>query len=238
MEIRQNFQTHYELYGDGIGCVEYIDHMGTDLSVVKAARVSYAGNTDEWQPEKDEKLINYLLRNRHTSPFEHTSLTFRVVVPLFVRSQWHRHRTWAYNEISRRYTSDKIEFYVPQTLRKQAAGNKQCTDEESPFSDVEEQIYLSSIRVHHDQCLYLYEDLISNGVGREIARGVLPNNLYTEYYGTVSLHNLMHFLGLRCHEHAQYEIRVAADACRAIATDLFPVSMKAWENLRAKTETT
>ena len=105
-----------DLFEDGIGSVEYIDHMGSDLSVVNAARVSF-GVEKEDLDDKDVKLINYLMKHNHTSPFEHCTLTMRFVVPLFIRSQHHRHRTWAYNEISRRYTGIDMRFYSPEEFR-------------------------------------------------------------------------------------------------------------------------
>ena len=106
------------LFGDDIGAVEYVSHMGSDLSVVNAARVSF-GSEKEEVDEKDIKLINYLMDHNHSSPFEHCAITFRFTVPLFIRSQHHRHRTWAYNEISRRYTSVDINFYEPKEFRQQ-----------------------------------------------------------------------------------------------------------------------
>ena len=118
-----------DLYGDGIGSVEYIDHMGTDLSVVNAARVSF-GVEREKLSDKDVKLINYLMQHNHTSPFEHCALTLRFVVPLFIRSQHHRHRTWSYNEISRRYTSVDMKFYEPKEFRTQHKSNRQASNNE------------------------------------------------------------------------------------------------------------
>ena len=113
-----------ELFGDGIGAVEYIRHSGDDLTVVNAARVSFGSHKEELN-DKDIKLIKYLADHNHSSPFEHCSLTFRFVVPLFIRSQHHRHRTWAYNEISRRYTSVDLEFYSPREFRSQHVSNRQ-----------------------------------------------------------------------------------------------------------------
>mgnify|MGYP003133278462 CR=1 FL=1 len=107
-----------DLFGDKIGAVEYVSHMGSDLSVVNAARVSFGAEKEEVD-EKDIKLINYLMAHNHSSPFEHCTLTFKFTVPLFIRSQHHRHRTWAYNEISRRYTSVDINFYEPNEFRTQ-----------------------------------------------------------------------------------------------------------------------
>ena len=118
-----------DLFGDNIGSVEYIDHMGSDLSVVNAARVSFGVEKDKLD-EKDTKLINYLMEHNHTSPFEHCVVTMRVTVPLFIRSQHHRHRTWAYNEISRRYTSVDMKFYSPPAFRTQHKSNRQASNNE------------------------------------------------------------------------------------------------------------
>ena len=118
-----------ELYGDGIGAVELIDHMGTDLTIVNSARVSFGKEKNEID-EKDEKLIKYLVKHRHTSTFEHNVATFRFVVPLFIRSQHHRHRTWSYNEISRRYTDVDLRFYEPKNFRTQHESNRQASNNE------------------------------------------------------------------------------------------------------------
>ena len=116
-----------DLYGDGIGSVEYVQHMGEDITVVNSARVSF-GKHKESMDEKDEKLIKYLLRHRHTSTLEHNIVTFRFVVPLYIRSQHHRHRTWSYNEISRRYTEENIRFYEPKEFRTQHKSNRQASN--------------------------------------------------------------------------------------------------------------
>ena len=116
------------LYDDGIGTVEYVEHMGSDLSVVNSARVSFGAQKDILD-EKDEKLISYLIKHKHTSTLEHCLITFRFVVPLFVRSQHHRHRTWSYNEISRRYTDVDIQFYEPKEFRTQHKSNRQASNE-------------------------------------------------------------------------------------------------------------
>ena len=114
-----------ELYGDGIGTVDLVQHMGDDLTIVNSARVSF-GKNKEVLDEKDERLINYLVRHRHTSTFEHNLVTFRFTVPLYVRSQHHRHRTWSYNEISRRYTDVDIQFYEPEAFRTQQSTGIKC----------------------------------------------------------------------------------------------------------------
>jgi len=221
-----------ELFGDDIGAVEYISHMGTDLSVVNAARVSF-GSEKEEVDEKDIKLINYLMDHNHSSPFEHCTLTFKFTVPLFIRSQHHRHRTWAYNEISRRYTSVDMQFYEPKEFRKQHKSNRQASTDDLVNPIVEynragfpvSAVASDLVRTHHKECLKFFEQLLESGVCREQARGVLPQNLYTQYYGTVNLHNLLKFIALRSHDGAQWEIQQVAEACLEIAEDLFPHSV-------------
>lgn len=218
-----------ELYGDSIGSVEYVKHSGSDLTVVNAARVSFGAEKEELD-EKDVKLINYLMKHNHTSPFEHCNVTFRFVVPLFIRSQHHRHRTWSYNEISRRYTSVDMRFYQPTEFRTQHKSNRQASNNElvNPELHNGTSTAADSVRAHNASSLYLYKSLIDSGVCREQARGVLPQNLYTEYYGTVDLHNLLKFVSLRVHEGAQWEIQQVAKACLEIAKDIFPVSVEAF----------
>ena len=225
-----------DLFGDNIGAVEYISHMGTDLSVVNAARVSF-GVEKEDIDEKDARLIDYLMQHNHTSPFEHCVVTMRFVVPLFIRSQHHRHRTWSYNEISRRYTSMDMEFYEPKKFRTQHKSNRQASNEELVNPDLNQApqnplsvSFLASdaVKHHNDSSLGLYNLLIENGVCREQARGVLPQNLYTQYYGTVNLHNLLKFVSLRTHEGAQWEIQKVAQACLTITRGLFPHTVEAY----------
>lgn len=223
-----------DLFGDGIGAVEYVSHMGTDLSVVNAARVSF-GTEKEEVDEKDIKLINYLMAHNHSSPFEHCVLTFKFTVPLFIRSQHHRHRTWAYNEISRRYTSVDMNFYSPKEFRTQHKSNRQASDDQM-VNPVLDSSYLSigfenasdAVSMHNTRSIGLYNALINSGVCREQARGVLPQNLYTQYFGTVNLHNLLKFISLRSHEGAQWEIQQVANACLKLAKEHFPHSVKAY----------
>ena len=224
-----------DLFGDDIGAVEYISHMGSDLSVVNAARVSF-GTEKQEVDKKDIKLINYLMSHNHSSPFEHCTITFRFTVPLFIRSQHHRHRTWAYNEISRRYTSVDIQFYEPNEFRTQHKSNRQASTEQlmDPLLESNrtgEPVMLSAssqIRTHHKESLRLFEALLESGVCREQARGVLPQNLYTQYYGTVNLHNLLKFVSLRVHEGAQWEIQQVARACLSIAKQFYPHSVESY----------
>ena len=224
-----------DLFGDDIGAVEYVSHMGTDLSVVNAARVSF-GSEKEEVDEKDIKLINYLMAHNHSSPFEHCALTFKFTVPLFIRSQHHRHRTWAYNEISRRYTSVDIQFYEPDQFRMQHASNRQASTDSliDPFLESNRDgsptmsTASTQVKSHHRESIRLFEELLESGVCREQARGVLPQNLYTQYFGTVNLHNLLKFVSLRVHEGAQWEIQQVAQACLSIAKKYFPHSVESY----------
>ena len=225
-----------DIYGDGIGKVELVDYMGSDLTVVNSARVSFGKHKEELD-EKDEKLIDYLIRHKHTSVLEHCVVTFRFKVPLFVRSQHHRHRTWSYNEISRRYTDFNIEFYEPKEYRKQHASNRQASTNETfnPMFNTEgvgvEHPASSIVAGHFKHSLTLFNNLIDNGVCREQARMVLPQAMYTEYYGTVNLSNLLKFIDLRSHEGAQWEIQKVSEACLDIASELYPKTVAAYRKI-------
>jgi len=231
-----------ELYGDGVGAVEYVEHMGCDLSVVNAARVSFGKHKEELNA-KDKRLIKYLIKHRHTSTLEHNVVTFRFTVPLFVRSQHHRHRTWSYNEISRRYTDVDIRFYEPKSFRTQHRSNRQASNE----NDLIDPSILTlvghenfpvnlpasqALYKHHINSIVLYEKMISAGICREQARGVLPQNMYTQYYGTCNLNNLLKFIDLRTHEGAQWETQKLAEGCLEIATELWPVTVKSYREIR------
>ena len=222
------------LYNDTIGCVEYVQHMGNDLTIVNAARVSFGVEKDEVD-ERDKKLIRYLVKNRHTSTLEHNVVTFKFTVPLFVRGQHHRHRTWSYNEISRRYTDLNIQFYEPASFRTQHKSNRQASNEDqtiNPEMEFDKTTAFQLVQNHHKKSLDLFNRLIDAGVCREQARGVLPQNLYTEYYGTVNLSNLIKFINLRDDSHAQWEIQKVAQACKEIATELWPVAMQTYNELK------
>lgn len=217
------------LYHDKIGFVEYVNHMGSDLTVVNSARVSFGKHKTQLD-ENDEKLINYLLECQHTSTLEHNVVTFRFKVPLFVARQHIRHRTWSYNEISRRYTDINLEFYEPTVFRKQSSSNRQASINE----DVEQsQVLAQIVTEHHHQSLALYNQLLQAGVCREQARGVLPQNLYTEYYGTANLNNLFKFMDLRLHEGAQWETQQVAKAILEIVTELFPKTVNAYRKIHS-----
>ena len=224
-----------KIYGDGIGRVDYVNHMGDDLTVVNSARVSFGVEKEELDG-RDKRLINYLIKHKHTSTLEHNLITFRFCVPMYVRSQHHRHRTWSYNEISRRYTDVNIKFYEPQEFRTQHKSNRQASNIEGLINPV---LSCGSdcgemVGMHHQMSLDLFNRMIDAGVCREQARGVLPQNLYTEYYGTVNLSNLLKFIDLRTHEGAQWEIQKVAEACLEIATDLFPVTVGAYRRIRGE----
>jgi len=224
-----------DLYSDGIGRVDYVSHMGHDLTVVNAARVSF-GKQKDILDDKDERLIDYLIKHRHTSTLEHNVLTCRFMVPLFIRSQHHRHRTWAYNEISRRYTEVDLRFYEPSVFRSQHQSNRQASTNKTDdpvlyrYEDGGVLSASAAVRSHHKSSLNLYENLLESGVCREQARGVLPQNLYTEYYGTCNLSNLMKFIELRIHEGAQWEIQQVAQALLTIAEEVWPITVKAFRD--------
>ena len=234
-----SYKKTIDLYSDEIGKVQYIDHMGTDLTIVNSARVSF-GVEKEKLDDRDKKLVNYLVKHRHTSTFEHNVVTFKFVVPLFVRSQHMRHRTWSYNEISRRYTDKDLAFYCPVSFRTQHKSNRQASnvDEINPIlypdlSDSDFGVRCSAeLRGHVERSQFLFEHLMSAGVCREQARMVLPQNMYTEYYGTVNLNNLLKFIDLRTHEGAQWEIQKVAEGCLDIATDLWPHAVGAFREHR------
>ncbi len=224
------------LYDDDIGCVSYIQHMGSDLTVVNSARVSFGVEKTELD-NRDRKLIKYLIKHRHTSTLEHNTVTFKFVVPLFIRSQHHRHRTWSYNEISRRYTDKDLQFYLPNNFRTQHESNRQASNAEElinprVYGDLSPLTAKELLENKTYECLDTFNNLLEAGVCREQARMILPQNLYTEYYGTVNLSNLLKFIDLRTHDGAQWEIQKLAEACLDIATDLWPETVNSYRDLR------
>ena len=204
------------------------------MELAVAERVSF-GTEKKDVDEKDVKLINYLMSHNHSSPFEHCALTFKFTVPLFIRSQHHRHRTWAYNEISRRYTSIDMKFYSPEKFRTQHKSNRQASNDEL-INPVLDSAYLgigyesasAAVSMQNTRSINLYKAMVEAGICREQARGVLPQNLYTEYFGTVNLHNLLKFISLRLHEGAQWEIQQVAKACLEIEKKHYPHSVRAY----------
>lgn len=208
---------HIKVLG-GQGWVGLIDHLGSEATIVNAARVSF-GKIKQQMDERDVKLLDYLISNHHTSPLEHMVFTFSIHCPLFVRGQWHRHRTWSYNEISRRYTEVDIECYTPDKLRRQAENNRQASIAAPDFDDHKE---IELIRQHNIKSMELYNSLLAAGVCREQARGVLPQNMMVTFWGTVDLNNLLKFFELRDSDHAQWEIREYAVAMKKLIRPIVP----------------
>ena len=203
------------------GQLEIVDTMGDDISIVQAARVSTGSGSKGL--ESDRKLINYLMRNRHTSPFEHVEYKFYVKAPIFVARQWVRHRTANWNEVSGRYKEMEMEFYYPDKYRAQDTKNKQgSVDGEIVAADL--------VTDAVNECISAYESLINRGVSREQARIILPLNLYTEWFWKIDLHNLLHFLSLRCDSYAQWEIQQYAFAIARIVRIQNPLAFEAWLN--------
>ncbi len=213
------------------GFVRLVDYMGNDAAIVQAARVSYGAGTK--QVRQDRALIRYLMRHWHTSPFEMVEFKFHVKLPIFVARQWIRHRTANVNEYSGRYSILREEFYVPEPeqVRFQSPTNKQGrADQSLPAEEVA--AILDEI-VEQQKALYQsYQRLLEKGVARELARINLPVSLYTEWYWKIDLHNLFHFLQLRMDVHAQYEIRVYANAIAEIIKPIVPMAWEAFEDYR------
>ena len=189
------------------GFVRLVDFMGGDQGVVDAARVSYGGTSKG--PEQDKKLLAYLLKHKHETPFEHAVFKLHVKTPIFVMRQWIRHRMASYNEISARYTEVKDEFYIPTQWRAQDLKNKQGSVA-APALDHAKLTELFEGQVK--AALKTYKELLDAGVARELARMVLPVNSYTEFYWTINARALMNFLSLRADVHAQWEIQQYAEA--------------------------
>ena len=198
--------------------------MGNDVRVVNAARISFGGQSQQLD-EKDKKLIKYLADNEHMSPFEHNTLTVIIECPLYIRSQIHRHRTFSYNEVSRRYTSDDIQFYIPDMVRRQAASNRQASEGE--LDPISANTAIAIMKVQHEQALDAYEDMLALGVPREQARGVLPQNLMTKFYMTGNLRNWVHFVRLRIDNHAQAEVQEIGKQVLEILRERFPEATNA-----------
>jgi len=208
--------------------VSYVDHMGSDVRAAEAARVSFynsAFGSDELS-ERDAKLIAFLARENHTSPFEHSTLSVSIKCPLFVRSQIMRHRTFSFNEVSRRYTSENIEFFEFDGLREQAAKNLQCSTQSLVPST---EGLSASLSAHNQASLSLYNRLLEQGVAREQARSVLPQSLMTSFIMTGNVLNWVKFLRLRLDAHAQPECREVAEEIRDILIEYFPKSCSVFE---------
>lgn len=209
------------------GYVRYVDHMGSDQRIAEAARVSYHSSSKG--EESDRKLLEYLWKNKHTSPFEMCKLTINVKLPIFVMRQYVRHRMQNLNEVSARYTELSDEFYIPEKWRSQDIKNKQS----SQFSDELNHGELSYCLTESCGAAYAqYKYMLAKGVAREMARMVLPVNIYTECYSTWDLKNLLHFIALRDDSHAQAEIQEYGKAVKEICRDLFPWTIAAYEKFK------
>ena len=217
------------------GYVRLVNAMGDDLTIVRAARVSYNAvwRTGE-DAGKDEKLLRFLIANGHTSPFEQVEFQFEIKLPIFVVRQWHRHRTWSYNEISARYTEMKDEFYLPtpDTIGQQSKKNKQQRDVDMEMSSSEyaqREAECHMYRVACERSIDIYERLLAGGWPRELARCCLPVSMYTMMFAKVDLHNLLSFIKKRTHSGAQWEIQQYAHALKQLITPHVPVTMALWE---------
>lgn len=215
---------------DNPGSVRLLDIMGSDTSIVRSARVSYDADWCAGEDTgSDTRLINFLMEHRHTTPFESVQFAFEVKAPIFVFRQWHRHRTWSFNEMSARYTELDEGYYLPHPEKygQQAKGNKQVRDIGSaPVADADrwsgEQMSVI------DSAIRVYKNHLDQGMPRELARMVLPVAVYSRMHCSIDLHNLFHFLKLRLHPHAQYEIRVYAEAMLELIEPWVPVAVAAF----------
>lgn len=216
------------------GFIRVVDYMGNDSAVVQAARCSYGDGTKT--VSEDRGLIRYLIKNRHTSPLEMCEIKLHVKLPIFVARQWIRHRTANVNELSARYSVLKDEFYIPETFHMQSTDNKQGSGDE--LSEDSSNCIKDIMKESSDKSYSLYKTLLEDlDVSREIARTILPVSTYTEWYWKIDLHNLLHFLKLRCDKHAQKEIRVYADIILSIVKTWCPIIYEAFEEFVLNTQT-
>lgn len=216
------------------GFVRYIDHMGTDERIVEAARISYKSPSKG--PEQDKKLLHYLYKHKHTSPFEMCKITLNIKMPIFVMRQYVRHRMQNLNEVSARYTELPNEFYIPKAWRPQDTKNKQGsirTEDWNPVINWGIGYEASELlKQQCEVCYEVYEKMLEAGIAREMARMVLPINVYTEIYSTWDLKNLLHFIRLRDDSHAQAEIQEYGKAIKEICRELFPWTIEAYETFK------
>lgn len=208
------------------GFVRLVDYMGSDHRIVAAARVSTG--TGSKGPEQDKKLIEYLIKCRHTSPLEQVVLVLHMRLPIFVARQLVRHRTARINELSGRYSVLKDEFYIPDPdqVRLQSSVNKQGRSESQVLAPLDE---LVRFEAEQGAAAGAYHERLQSGMARELARINLPLSVYTEWYWQMDLHNLFHFLALRLDAHAQWEIRQYAQVLLQMARAVAPMATEAWE---------
>jgi len=206
------------------GFVELVDHMGDDLSIVNAARVSYAGASDEWT-DRDENLLRYLWDHNHSSPFRHGNIKFRIKAPIFILRQWMKHQVGcAWNEQSARYTKIEESFFYPDHFRLQDSKNKQGSS--GRLDDNREDEALTLLAQGYQVAYYNYLRLLELGVCREQARMILPVGIYSECIWSASTQAIMHFLKLRLDHHSQFEMQEFAKAVYNIASSIFPKTME------------
>lgn len=221
------------------GYVQLKEHMGEDIKTcVNAARASFGVEIDT-VTDRDRKLFKTCARDGHTSVMEHNVFTFAFKVPLFVARQHMRHRTWSFNEISRRYTSKNLEFYLPKDFRTQASSNRQASNINSNHNPTLYAIHGSTmdypataskeLEEHTKNSYKLYTQMLNAGICREQARMVLPQNLYTYYWGTVNLNNFLKFYALRNHPGAQVEIQEVAIGCYNLLKKIIPETISIYE---------
>ncbi|HKP54766.1 MAG TPA: FAD-dependent thymidylate synthase [Chloroflexia bacterium] len=213
------------------GFVRLVDYMGSDQSIVQAARVSYGGGTKSVR--EDRGLIRYLMRHDHTTPFEMIVLKFHIKAPIFVVRQWLRHRTASVNEESARYSIVREEFHDPpiSDVGFQSKDNKQGRSQEPVPQEIVER-FLRFLKEDRDTAYAHYEQFLNDNIARELARTVLPLSTYTQFYWQMNLHNLFHFLRLRMDPHAQKEIRDLASQVAVCAKAVAPIAWEAFEEYK------
>jgi thymidylate synthase (FAD) len=216
------------------GYVRLVDWFGDDQRIVESARISWKAPSKG--EEKDKKLIEFLWKNKHTSPFEMVKIALNIKLPIFVMRQYVRHRMQNLNEVSARYTELPNEFYIPNQWRKQDTKNKQgsVVADFPEYGQDGHKTFTSKLQKHCQESYALYQNLITAGVAREMARMVLPINIYTEIYTCWDLKNLLHFITLREDSHAQAEIQEYGRAIKTICQDKFPWTMEAYEKYKWK----
>ena len=211
------------------GFVRLVDKMASDLSVANSARVSFGRHVTEMS-EAEIGLINFLMKHRHGTPFEHNAFMFHVRCPIFVAREWFRHRIGSFNEFSGRYSEMPTDFYMPDwgDIRKQVGKPGSYTFE--PIEDVDDLTQVETILAKaYDACASAYTELLEMNVAKELARAVMPVGTYTEFYWTVNARSLMNFLSLRLDQNAQFEIREYAQAVETFFEYAMPVTHSAWK---------
>jgi thymidylate synthase (FAD) len=209
------------------GFVRLDDAMATDLSVVNAARVSFARRKEEMD-DSDAGLIRFLMRDRHGTPFEHNSFRFHIRAPIFVAREWMRHRVGSFNEFSMRYARATDDFYIPESDDVRTQVGKPGSYSFEPVTDEVAEATREELRAVYEAAYAAYERLVEMGVARELARSVMPVGAYTEFYWTVNARALMNFISLRAAETAQREIRRYAEACEQFFAEYMPVTYEAF----------